>query len=108
MVDLDSLDDAVRNDLPQVGNDLLAKDEEGDFNRGQSYKAHIHYIFIGFMYIIAFVFVIMLLIRAYDFVAPDNWRWLSEREDHDLERIVFSGIILSFASKYLKKYKIVE
>jgi len=92
--------------------DELAKKEKkklfDDFDRGESYKTTIHRIVIIFMYIIAACFAVMVIIRAYDFVAPDCWRWLSERQDHDLERIVFSGIIISVATKYFKKYNIVE
>ncbi|HTK20960.1 MAG TPA: hypothetical protein VL442_15665 [Mucilaginibacter sp.] len=112
---LNILDEAATQPAnPPQQNDALANQErQKEFlenKRGESYKKHIHYIMLVFMYIVAVLFSIMVIIRVYDFVAPETpcWRWLSERQDHDLERIVFSGIILSFASKYFKKYNIVD
>ncbi len=93
------------------GNTLSDQEQKERFSehkRGESYKQHIHIIIIIFMWLLGACFASMVLIRAWDFIAPDKWKWLTERQDHDLERIVFSGIILSFATKYFKKYNIVD
>ncbi|MEO7215668.1 hypothetical protein [Mucilaginibacter sp.] len=109
---LNILDAAAAQSNPSQGNDELANQENNikfrEGERGESYRTHIHRIIICFMYIMGFCFTVLTVVRAWDFIAPENLKWLSEAQDHDLERILFSGIILSFASKYFKKYNIVE
>lgn len=80
----------------------------GDEKRGETVKTNVHIIVIIFMYIIALCFAAMVGVRSWDFIASDKYRWLTEREDHELERIIFSGIIVSFATKYFKKFNIIE
>lgn len=104
--DLDKiLDSSTPNDI-NIANEK--KELFGDEKRGESVKTNLHYIVIGFIYLIALCFASMLVVRTWDFIMPDCRRILSERGDHELERIIFSGIIVSFATKYFKKFNIIE
>lgn len=54
------------------------------------------------------IIIALILVRAWHFASPLCWRWLDEKDNHNIERVVFSGIILSLASKYFKRYKFFE
>jgi hypothetical protein len=102
---LDKISDVASSD----GN--ISKEEKklfGDEKRGEIFKTNIHIIVIFFMYFIALSFACMIFVRSWDFIVADKYHWLTEREDHDLERLIFSGIIVSFATKYFKKFNIIE
>ena len=92
--------------------DILANQEKDklikDGKRGEQYRMHIHLIVVTGMYVLGLIMIALALVRAFHFVAPEQWRWLSETDSHGIERILFSGIILSFATKYFKKYKVVD
>lgn len=90
---------------------LAEKEEEYKFKdgeRGEKYRIHIHLIVVAGMYVIGFIMIALILVRSFHFVSPLVWRWLDEKDLHNIERIVFSGIILSLATKYFKKYKIMD
>ncbi len=110
--DLSLIDRSVEIESINIPSDSLARQENqrllNDGKRGEEYRKHIHLIVVVGMYTIGFIMVVLTLIRAYHFAAPIYWRWLSEEDSHGIERIIFSGIILSFATKYFKKFKVVE
>jgi hypothetical protein len=95
-----------------ISSDNLAKLEEqrllNDGKRGEEYRKHIHLIVVVGMYAVGLILISLTLIRAFHFVAPSSWRWLSDDDNHSIERIIFSSIILSLSTKYFKKYKVIE
>jgi hypothetical protein len=111
--DLNLLDDAAGDEQPANKIDYSLAEQEKEYiftdkQRGEGYKKHIYRIVVTFMYAFGLGFLILFLIRAFDFAAPECWRWLSKEQDHDIERILFSGAIISLASKYFKKYHLVD
>jgi hypothetical protein len=77
-----------------------------DAQRGEAYRKHIHFIVMLGIYVVGFIMLSLILIRAWHFAAPDNWKWLTETQTHNIERVIFSGIIFSLAGKYFGKYNI--
>lgn len=92
--------------------DELAKKEKdyllNDGERGEAYRKHIHNIVITGMWVIGISMIALILVRMWHFAAPECWRWLNDKDTHNIERVVFSGIILSLATKYFKRYKLFE
>lgn len=88
----------------------LAEQEQKSFlndgKRGEAYKKHIHNIVIVGMYVVGFSLVILFLIWAWHLVAPCEWRWLDQSETQGIERILFSGVIISLAGRYFSKFNI--
>jgi hypothetical protein len=100
----DSSPDALSKSLAKQENELKFKDGA----RGESVRTHVHCIMILGMYVISICLFSMILIRTWDFLSPCYLKWLSETQDHDIERVLFSGIILSMATKYFTKYKVFD
>lgn len=92
--------------------DGLAQQELADkynhHKRAEAYRMHIHYIAIAGIYLVTSVVFAMILIRTYHFLIPESYRWLSEVQLRDLERIIFSGLILSLTTKYFKGFRIIR
>ncbi len=87
---------------------LEVNDLFGDNRRGEDLKKHIHVMVCISLYLALAVYAGMILIWAWHISAPHCYRWLEELEVHMLERIVFGGTILvTFATRYFKKYKVV-
>jgi hypothetical protein len=93
-------------------NDNLANQELDhiirDGERGEKFRSHIHRIVLIGIYVTAFLLMIMFIIRVWHFVVPEPWKWLSVEQTHDLERIIFSGVIVSLAGSYFKRYNLLE
>jgi hypothetical protein len=102
---------ALLNDPPPPDDkksELEQKSLYGDHERGEGLKKHIYKIVCISMYIFLLFFIVMIAVWIFHITAPECWRWLSEIEVHMLERIVFgSGILLTFATKYFKKYEVI-
>lgn len=79
-----------------------------DGERGEKFRKHIYYLVLAGIYVVSICLMIMIVIRAYHFVVPEHWKWLDEKHTHDLERIIFSGVIVSLAGSYFKRYNVLE
>ncbi|HEY9256535.1 hypothetical protein [Chitinophaga sp.] len=76
--------------------------------RGEDYRIHIHrFVCIG-MYAIGAIIILMILIRAFHFLSPERWHWLTDKENQDIERIIFGTVFISVVGKYFKKYNIID
>jgi hypothetical protein len=113
----DVITKALQNKESQKKDDLnLAEQEKRnkfrDGERGEKYKAHFHRLMVAAIYVIGALLIIIVAVRVWHLIAPQQkvWGvyliWLNERQQYDLERLIFSGIILGFATKYFKYYKI--
>lgn len=103
-VNNESSPDAFSKDLAKQEGEHKFKDGA----RGESVRTHVHCLVIIGMYVIALCFFAMILVRTWDFLASPTYKWLTEVQDHDIERVLFSGIILSMATKYFTKYKVFD
>lgn len=79
-----------------------------DSKRGEQYRKHIYWIVSKGLYVGGFIIVCLILIWAFHIMSPLCWRWLDPSEIHTIERIIFSGVILSLASGYFKKFNIIQ
>lgn len=90
----------------------LAESEQewllNDGRRGEAFRKHIHNIVVACIYVIGIIMIGLVLIRFYHFIAPPGGRWLNDHDLHNIERIIFSGIIASLAAKYFKKYRVLD
>jgi hypothetical protein len=98
--------------MPLITEDSLAQEEINskykDQQRGEQYRGHIHTMVIIGIYVIGAILIIMILIRSYHYLVPKCWKWLNPEQTNDIERIIFSGIILSLSGQYFKKYKVID
>lgn len=106
-----SRSDAALN-APEDLRDQLAQQElQHQFRegvRGEDYRIHIHRMVCWGLYIIGGIIICMIIIRAFHFLTPVSWHWLTDKENQDIERIIFGTVFLSVVGKYFKKYNIIE
>jgi hypothetical protein len=77
-----------------------------DGDRGDKYKTHIHNIVVTGMYVLGFALILLVLVRAWHMGAPENLKWLNPDQCHEIERVIFSSVIVTLAGRYFKRYKI--
>ena len=103
-------DSEKKEDLDLAEQELRHKFRDGE--RGEKYKKHFHNLMVMAIYSIGSLLILIIIVRVWHLIAPEGkqwgyyWVWLSERQQDDLERLIFSGIILGFATRYFKYYKI--
>lgn len=99
--------DSIRDDAPQAAGDALASTEEAnllnDRKRDNSLKQNLHRVFVGFLWVAAFSFFIVLIIRIYHLIAPGGWCWIDERGIQGIDKLIFSGTIGGFVGRYFKR-----
>ena len=61
-----------------------------------------------FIWILAILFMLLILIWFFHLVSPECLKWLSKADIQSIERILLASTILSIAGKYFSKYKILE
>lgn len=110
-VDLTVIADSAKKQLPPL-NDRLAKQEEEtkfkDLERGEDYRTHIHRLACFGLYVIGILVIVMIVIRAWHFLLPENIHWLDQKANQDIERIIFGSVLIGVLGKYFKKFKIIE
>lgn len=79
-----------------------------DGERGDSFRKHIHCLAIVGIYIVAILIYIMICVRVYHFLVSDCYRWLTDKEVADIERIIFAAGFVSVLGKYFTKYNIID
>jgi hypothetical protein len=45
--------------------------------------------------------MLVFILRALQFVLPSSWRWLTEEQTHDINKILLGGAFGAFIAKYL-------
>lgn len=76
--------------------------------RGEKFRRHIHFVVLTGIYVVAALLLTMIIVRAWHFTSPEKWKWLNENQCNDLERILFSGVIVSLAGSYFKRYNLLD
>lgn len=57
-------------------------------------KQHLfNWLFLAAIKVLAFVLLVMFLVRVWHFVTPFCWHWLSEPQVQELDRFLFSGVL---------------
>jgi len=77
-----------------------------DSQRGESYKETIHNIVSILIWVVGIIMMGLIIVRGIHLAIPLKFRWLGESDLSNIDRVIFSSIIVSLASKYFKKYKI--
>lgn len=85
-----------------------AKHKFSDGERGEKFRRHVHRVVLSGIYVVAICILAMIIVRAWHFISPDCGKWLDDKECHDLERIIFSGAIVSLAGSYFKRYNLLD
>ena len=102
-MDLDFGDDSLK-DLPP--SDKGARDEEknlfGDKRRRERTKQVFHRMFIAFVYVAAMMAILVFITRVLHLILPSYCHWLDEVQIQNIDKILFSGLIGGFVSKYVK------
>lgn len=116
--DLSAIKFSAKKDVVNSRSKSLAELEEeklfNDENRGEEYRKHLHRIVVFAFYVGGASLIALVLIRFYHLIAPLNgfagytWRWLDNTQIHDVERLLFSSIILGLATKYFSYYNIFQ
>ena len=75
-------------------------DEENELFKSE--QKHIHWIFIGGLWVISVAAALIMLIRAAHFVIPDCWRWLDAENLQNIDKFLFSGLFGAFLALYAK------
>lgn len=76
------------------------------FRREERIKNSLHWVFIVFIWF-AFICGISLIgIRVYHMVFSQTYHWLCTDQLHEIDRILFSGVIGTLIGSYFNKYKI--
>lgn len=88
----------------------LAKSESDKFTddevKGKQYSETLHIIALFFIWFFCVLLVILIIVRFVHLVIPDCWYWLECEQLCTIDKIIYSGIILSFAADYFKKFNL--
>ena len=85
---------------------LLKTREETELFEEENKRAknkHRHRIFIGSLYFLWIVALIVIVIRVYHFLAPTYLFWLDANQIQALDKLVFSGAIGALLGRYGNK-----
>lgn len=92
-------EDRDKSKLQKTKEDSKLFEEE---NKREKNK-HKHRIFIGSLYLLWALAIIIVLIRFYHFMMPVTWYWLDADQIQALDKLVFSGAIGTLLGRYGKK-----
>jgi len=110
-LDIISRSDSALNAPDDLRDKLANRELQHQFKegvRGEDYRSHIHRLVCIGMYAIGAIIILMILIRAFHFLSPESWHWLTDKENQDIERIIFGTVFISVVGKYFKKYNIID
>lgn len=54
---------------------------------------HFHWVRIGFIWVFSGILLIIAIVMAWHFVAPTEYRWLSEAEIIELKNMATTGVL---------------
>ena len=83
--------------------DRGATEEQQVFENRLHLRAVFHDLFVTGLYIAWTVALVVLVIRAYDLIAPQTWIWMDEKQIQSLDKILFSGAIGGIMGKYINQ-----
>lgn len=77
-----------------------------DYRRKERFKSHFSFILIFFLYLASSIVALMVFCWAYHFLLPQSWYFLSNERIHEIQNMLFAGLIsqaIPYISTYLKK-----
>jgi len=74
-----------------------------ELSRNDDLKGYFHKLVKGFVFVAFIAFSGVFLIRIYHLVAPPCTYWLPAEQVQGIDKILFSGAIGGFISRYLSK-----
>lgn len=95
--------------LPKSNSKMAEAEEDNLFKSAANvgkFNDHLHKVVVVFLWVLSILLFSLLIIRVFHFVAPCSWRWLSEADCNSIERILFSGAILTIITKISGRYKL--
>ncbi len=84
------------------------KDKFDDHKRATEYKNQLHKIVKSGMWVIGFIIICLILVRAWHLATPAGLQWLEGSQLHSIDAVLFSSIIFSLASRYFTYYKLFQ
>jgi len=69
-------------------------------------KSHFARILIAFLYLASSIVGAMIFCWAYHFLSPQKWYFLSDDRIHEIQNMLFAGLVsqaIPYISSYLKK-----
>lgn len=79
---------------------------ESDHKRKENFKSHFSRILIFFLYLASSIVGSMVFCWAYHFLSPNNWYFLSNERIHEIQNMLFAGLVsqaIPYMSAYLKR-----
>lgn len=88
--------DKVRGVLENTKEETELFDEKNK----QDKNKHKHRVFIGSLYFLWAIALIVISIRVYHFLAPVQYHWLDVQQVQALDKLLFSGTIGTVLGRY--------
>jgi hypothetical protein len=90
------------------GEDKKARAEEDylakDLSRQNHAKTHLHWVFLGVLWVCFSCFLCIFIIRLSHLVLPDRLQWMSGEQIQGIDKLLFSGAIGGFVGRYFDKF----
>lgn len=86
--------------------DLEQEAFANDYKRKEKFKSHFSGILIFFLYFASSIVAVMVFCWAYHFFSPNSWYFLSNERVHEIQNMLFAGLVsqaIPYISTYLKK-----
>lgn len=88
------------------GADLEQEMFANDYIRKEKFKSHFSRILIFFLYLASSIVGSMVFCWAYHFLLPHTWYFLPNDRIHEIQNMLFAGLVsqaIPYISSYLKK-----
>jgi hypothetical protein len=86
--------------------DALSLEEEKHFartaQRQEQIRESVHWGMILFIRVAIVLTTLVFILRVLQFVLPTSWRWLSDEQTHDIDKLLFGGAYGAFIARYLR------
>ncbi len=110
---LESVHDEIRRGSPDEASQAFIEDldrerDDQTKNHGLRLSETFFTITTLFVWIGFILFSFTIVVWSWHQLTPLNWKWLDEKEIHNLERILFASALISVGGKYLGKFKLME
>lgn len=96
-------DKATKEAAAFASRNLDEESQVNDHERKQKRKEHQNNLSIKIMWILVIVIGISSIIWLWHLLAPCGWRWLNQQDFNQLQTILFSGVISSILSIFIKE-----
>lgn len=101
----------IKDDFLEYNNNDLKENLEyqlfeSDHKRKENFKSHFARILIFFLYLASTIVGLMVFCWSYHFLSPNNWYFLSNERVHEIQNMLFAGLVsqaIPYISTYLKR-----